>query len=1401
MNKKRKLSIIFAFMGLSCLSGYAIATTLSSCGTGNPTKSDDFYSIVPTVDQINDTGITSTTINPKVNGVKSTPISWEIDPATPLPSYVTFDTTNLSQAKIGLQPGSTIARADDSKKIKIIAKFANNHEAFTFVSLRGSVVRDGFGEIVLTDDTVIVIKRTDSLPKLFGTDPSTFTIDMHNENQGGTIFTKADIASFRFGEWYDDPLVNTYSFGVIGDNFLNNCDNFRANRAITIPDSVTSVGNGFMNNNHSFDGRISFPTHLQSIGNDFLKGCTSFNEWVILNNEIQTIGSNFLNECSAFNYPLVVPASVTSVGPKFMYNCDSFTSYLIVDCPASNFDGDLETLGTDTNTADVYVEGVTIDGTYAADFIRAHPSYYSGPYRLINIAAASGPVIKLVDGSNLRTTYDDQTFADTLCNATTSSATAIDLETTRGLVTITMTDIKAIEFSDDGTLTSIPNNFLAYADNFDNSIVLPNTLLAIGDNFLLGASSFNNIIDLPASLTSIGSSFMQYCTSLNLPVDLSSTNITTIPASFLFGCTSFNTDIFFPPTLISSIEDDFLNGCTSYNRPLDIPTSVTQIGNNFLKECISFNWPITLPSSLTSIGSGFMYSCIVFNQQMVFPNTITSIGDTFLYDTRELIETIDFQNLASSVFAVSDSSFATNTNSVISYTKGMTILGTNASAIKALFPDENNVGGKYRTVLTNNFGSLILLDNTRVYFHNQNDINTLSNTQNASYEFTIDGHTISKGLVKGITFGNEFNLTTFPNSFLEGFTSLNMDLIIPNSITSLPQDFMKNCTTFNSPITFSPNIDTFASYTLINLPAFNKPIDLSMTRLEQLGYSFMANCYAFDSPIIFPPTLKVLNTQTLFNSVAFSQPLDFSGTQLETIENSAWDQNANSRFNAPIIFPTNTLKTIGTWFLNQAYAFDQDVNLPNSLVSVDSQFMSDLRDMKSTVNIGTLDPSIFVVGDRGFSPGNNWTIHSSTDSFTRGIMIEGRNAVDFLARFPNKLSAPGYLRNLKEVPIGVFTTTGQVLPYTGTDLQIANTLVNYNPDANVNITTPWGVETVSVNDIEGLKFKNDGTLVDVPSFFLGYFKNFDQAITFPDSVRTVGDYFMYNCENFNFMLTFSDPLTSIGIYFLSGAKKFHAAINTAFNNIEHIPDGFMSNCYSILGWYFPRQIKTIGNDAFINCYSLNISYQFHILESIGDHFLANNINQTLPVDLAGSTPGSLKTIGRQFMMGCTTFNNNVNLGTGLGSDITFSGNDADKLAIGDRFMAWCYAFNPAAGITFPNSIPDNPYGATAQSDTNKAARNGATIGSEAFRDCFAFQSTIINNAGEGAWRQATDQNNFLDYGSTSFSLLKTKYDELVAVGVTVLFKFDGTHKANLLAQFPNTASGGAGAYTLPSALA
>ncbi|GMO16826.1 MAG: hypothetical protein Ta2E_08120 [Mycoplasmoidaceae bacterium] len=1403
MNKKRKLSIIFAFMGLSCLSGYAIATTLSSCGTGNPTISDNFYSIVPKVDQINDIGITSTTIDPKVNGVKSTPISWEIDPSTPLPSYFTFDITDPSQAKIELQPGHTIERDDDSKKIKIIAKFDDNHEAFTYVTLKGSIVKDAYGEIVLNDDTVIVIKNVANLSKLYGTDPSTFQIDMHDENQGGTIFSKGDIASFRFGEWYDDsnPTTGNPYYGFIDDNFLNNCSGFRAQRAITIPDSVTQIGSNFMNNNPSFDGRISFPNvpgQTLTIGDDFLTGCGSFNEWVILNNNVTTIGDNFLKDCGAFNYPLVVPSSVTSVGQKFMYNCDSFTSYLIVDCDASYFAGDLYTLGTDTNTADMYVEGLTIDGLYAEDFIRAHPSVHSGPYRLINIAAAAGPVVRLTDGRMLRTVYDDQAFAAALCNATTSSATNIVLDTTRGLVTIAMTDILSIELSHDGTLTSIPNNFLAYADNFNNPIVLPNTVFSIGDNFLLGASSFNNIIDLPASLTSIGSSFMQYCTSFNLQLDLSLTSITSIPASFLSGCTEFNSDIMFPTTGVSRIEADFLNGCSVYDRPLYIPTSVTQIGNNFLKECISFNWPITLPNSLTSIGSGFMYSCTVFNQQMVFPNTITSIGDTFLYDTRELIETIDFQNLASSVFAGSTSSFATNTNSVMTYIKGMTILGTNASAIKALFPDENNVGGKYRTLLTNNFGSLLLLDDTRIYFHNQNDINAMSNTQNASYEFTIDGHTISKGLVKGITFGNEFNLTTFPNAFLQLFTSLDKPLIIPNSITSLPQDFMKQCTSFNSPITFSPNITTFAPWVLQELTVFNQPIDLSMTSLESFGQNFMVNCVSFDSPITFPSTFKTFEYHTLFNSVAFNQTLDFSGTQLETIANEAWDQNAFSQFNSPIIFPTNTLKTIGTWFLNQAYTFDQDITLPNSLTAVGNQFMSDLRDMKSTVNIGTLNPNIFVVGDRGFSPGNNWTMHSTTDSFTRGIMIEGKYAKDFLVRFPNNLSTPGYLRHLREVPIGVFTTTGDVLPYVGTDLQIANTLISYGENANVTITTPWGNETLSINNIKGIKFKNDGTLVDVPNNFLAFFKNFDKELDFPNSVRTVGNRFMYECENFNFRITFPVNLTSFGSDFLRGAKKFHAVIN-GLGDIENVPSGFLTNCYSVIDWYFTKQLKTIGDYFMEGCHAFNRALNFTDLTSIGREFLAYNYNQKEPITF----PNSLETIGDQFMYACDTFNNTINLGTGLKA--TFSGSDVTQFAVGNEFMAYCSSFN--TNITFPSSIQANPYGATAQSNNNDNARKGAAIGGGAFKSNYAFRTAqIFNFAGQGAWRKAVTTNGFMDNGWTSFTFLASDYAELLADGIAPKFTFGGTgtNKQNLLDTFPafTTAGGtGRGGYILPSVIA
>jgi len=192
------------------------------------------------------------------------------------------------------------------------------------------------------------------------------------------------------------------------------------------------------------------------------------------------------------------------------------------------------------------------------------------------------------------------------------------------------------------------------------------------------------------------------------------------------------------------------------------------------------------------------------------------------------------------------------------------------------------------------------------------------------------------------------SLTSLGTRVLNGCTSFNAPLVIPDTVTSIGVDFMKNCSAFNSTITLSSGVATI-------------PI------------RFMNGCTSFNKPLAIPEGVTAISSDSFTNMSSF-----------------------NSAFSLP-----STLQTIALRSFNGWTAFNQNVTLPQSLTSVGTYFFKGLRNMTGTLNIGSLPATIFAT--------NNYTLSASNNTgaaYTTGITIKGATRAEFLSRFPNRSSSP-----------------------------------------------------------------------------------------------------------------------------------------------------------------------------------------------------------------------------------------------------------------------------------------------------------------------------------------------------------------------------------------------------------
>lgn len=131
----------------------------------------------------------------------------------------------------------------------------------------------------------------------------------------------------------------------------------------SLASSLTSIGNGFCQNDYFLQSLYNLPSSVTTIGNHFLTGCPRFNSYFKIPSGV-TIGTNFLAGCSSFNQPLQVPQGVainddflsgdsgfnspldisntTQIGSNFLKECSSFNQPLTLNSSATIKSGFLE---------------------------------------------------------------------------------------------------------------------------------------------------------------------------------------------------------------------------------------------------------------------------------------------------------------------------------------------------------------------------------------------------------------------------------------------------------------------------------------------------------------------------------------------------------------------------------------------------------------------------------------------------------------------------------------------------------------------------------------------------------------------------------------------------------------------------------------------------------------------------------------------------------------------------------------------------------------------------------------------------------------------------------------------------------------------------------------------------
>ncbi|WP_243348711.1 leucine-rich repeat domain-containing protein [Parabacteroides sp. FAFU027] len=379
--------------------------------------------------------------------------------------------------------------------------------------------------------------------------------------------------------------------------------------SITLPTSITSIGDSVFYNCIKLAGTLSIPDPVTSIGkaaftNTALtafsvgSGNSSFSVIDgILFNKLQTTLLLCPYGKTTANY--TIPSTVTSVGDAAFYGCSGITGILTI--PSS-----VTTIGI---KAFMNCTGLSSGLTLPTSIITIKDSAFLNCYRLTGTLTIPTSVNTI------------GAFAFSRCSGLTGILTIPASVTSIGTAAFAGSSITSFSVAGDNPTYSSYNNLLynkdfttllQYPTGKSGSCAIPGTVTTIADYAFAYGYGLIGSLTIPASVTTIGNYAFYYCNHLT-------------------------GNLIIPNTVTNLGEGAFAN-CTGFKGSITISNALTTINDYTFYECTGLTGTLTIPSSVTSIGSSAFTDCAALSGALIIPETVNTLGEEAFYGCYGLTE-------------------------------------------------------------------------------------------------------------------------------------------------------------------------------------------------------------------------------------------------------------------------------------------------------------------------------------------------------------------------------------------------------------------------------------------------------------------------------------------------------------------------------------------------------------------------------------------------------------------------------------------------------------------------------------------------------------------------------------------------------------------------------------------